>query len=246
MNQDLLKETEIVNLRDLGGIVNTEGKKVKEGCFYRSAVIAFAHDKAKKAFDELHIKAILDLRSQMERESAPDMSEDCDYYPISAINEQFEFQGNLDMSALMKENSKEVLMSYMVQMYAQLPFHNPAYQKMFELMLNQQVPMIFHCSAGKDRTGVAAYLILKMLGVEDKFIMEDYLLSNVYRKEENDKAVAMMKDESFRVLMEVQPEYLMAAMNAVQEKYPCFEDYLLSEYQLTSEKISLLRKYYLE
>ena len=59
-----------------------------------------------------------------------------------------------------------------------MPFGNPAYRALFGAIRAGQTPILFHCTAGKDRTGVAAALILKALGVSREDIVEDYLLTN--------------------------------------------------------------------
>lgn len=89
------------------------------------------------------------------------------------------------MEDLIRSGALSNLKYYILEIYKNLPFKNEAYQKMFNLMLHDGTPFVFHCTAGKDRTGFAAYLILKTLGVPDDCILEDYMLSNVYRSEEN-------------------------------------------------------------
>lgn len=247
MNQELLKECGIVNLRELGGLEAKEGFKVKKGCFYRSAPITFKDDFQREAFYQLNLHAILDLRSPYEREKNPDeLIPHCAYYPISAMDIENNYQGNFDMSELSQQESVEDLMHHIKEMYAQLPFHNEAYQKMFELMKTKQVPFLFHCTAGKDRTGVAAYLILKALGVKDEIILENYLLSNEYRKEENEKLYAYLKSDAIRPLMEVKKEYLEAAMQAIQNKYNSFEEFLKQEYQIDEKDLAFFKENYLE
>lgn len=75
-------------------------------------------------------------------------------------------------------------------------------------MLHDGTPFLFHCTAGKDRTGFAAYLILKTLGVPDDCILHDYMQSNVYRSEENQVFSRQMPDlPGMEELLCVKEEY---------------------------------------
>lgn len=117
---------------------------------------------------------------------------------------------------------------------------------MFDLMKKKEVPFLFHCTAGKDRTGVAAYLILKTLGVSDEIIMKDYLLSNSYLKEINEKIVALSPQLSnIDDLLYVKEEYLLDTINAIHDKYKDFTTFLNEEYQLNEEDIKKLQEMYL-
>ena len=68
-------------------------------------------------------------------------------------------------------------------LYREMPFRNPAYHALFALLEGRRVPVLFHCSCGKDRTGIGAMLILLALGVSRADALADYMLTNVYRRE---------------------------------------------------------------
>lgn len=241
-------QTKITNFRDLGGYYGADHRQVKYGLFYRCAPVITKDEESYRAVTDLQLKTILDLRSSEEVLKDQDQTfEGTTYIQISAISDDLQHQGNFDFAQLMKENPIATLQSYMKQMYQRLPFKNPAYQAMFDAMLEDELPIAFHCSAGKDRTGFAAYLILKTLGVDDDTIMEDYLLSNVYRKEENEAicATAGSKKDLVMSLMEVQSAYLQAALVAIQQEYDSFESYLEKEYQINKADITILRNKYL-
>lgn len=238
----------ITNFRDIGGYKTEDGKYVKKGCFYRSSVINFKDEEDKAEFIGLGIKTILDLRSTKEAREMPDDEVDgVNYIFCSAIKEDNENEGNFDVVSLIKKGEFKEIVDYFDSTYDELPFDNDAYKKLFSLMLHDETPVAFHCSAGKDRTGVAAYLILKTLGVDDETIMKDYLLSNEYRKAENEYIIAkypvLLK---FKGLLYVREENLKRTIKAIENKYKTFEDYLLSEYNITNDEITFLRNKYLE
>lgn len=238
----------ITNFRDLGGYQTQDGRRVKHGCFYRSAAIVFPSDTDRREFEELGMKAILDLRSPMEVSQQPDDTvPGCAYIHCSAADTGNAQGGNVDIAQLIRQSFPQQLAGYLMETYRTLPFRNPAYQIMFDLIKKHQVPFVFHCTAGKDRTGVAAYLILKTLGVDDETIIHDYMLSNEYRKDENEKMIAMAGGSpALRELLVVKEAFLQLSIHSIQKKYGDFGDYLNAEYNLTEADIHSLRDAYLE
>ena len=246
ISEQLIKEVEILNFRDLGGYVNQEGKQVKYGCFYRSSPILFKNDTGRKSFQALKIHTILDLRSEEEVKAESDeVLSGIQYLHQSAIQDD-EFDSCFDMKELFQNEKANVLSDYMKRIYQMLPFHNKAYRVMFDLMLSHKGPFVFHCSAGKDRTGFGAYLILKTLGVDEKIIMQDYLMSNVYLSESTQRLLKHFgyvkgADELFGV----KRENLLCSIAAIMNRYGSFETYVREEYDLDEAKIASLRKMYL-
>ena len=242
----LLENTHILNFRDIGGYETQDHKQVRYNCFYRSGAIV-SDEEGLSYIKQLNIQSVLDFRSHGEMEHLKDAQLGWEYYPIGAIKEIGELQGNFDFQSLLGQVKPEELTSYLLKIYKQLPFHNNAYKKMFSLLLEEKVPLLFHCSAGKDRTGVAAYLILKTLGVDEKTIMQDYLASNFYRAQENEQigVKAGVLKEQVLYLMMVHEECLQASMDEIKKRYPDFNTYLFKEYGIDQDKLEFLRKRYL-
>ena len=242
----LLENTHILNFRDIGGYETQDHKQVRYNCFYRSGAIV-SDEEGISYIKQLNIQSVLDFRSHGEMEHLKDAQLGWEYYPIGAIKEIGELQGNFDFQMLLGQVKPEELTSYLLKIYKQLPFHNDAYKKMFSLLLEEKVPLLFHCSAGKDRTGVAAYLILKTLGVDEKTIMQDYLASNFYRAQENEQigVKAGVLKEQVLYLMMVHEECLQASMDEIKKRYPDFNTYLFKEYGIDQDKLEFLRKRYL-
>jgi len=112
--------------------------------------------------------------------------------------------------------------------------------------------VLFHCTAGKDRTGIAAALILYALNVDQHAIMEDYLASDYYRRKENERSIKGMMmmykldEPTARNLMGVKENYLAATFNAITAKYGTVDNYLETVMGLTPDKRALLQKKFLE
>ncbi len=246
------------NFRELGGYPGCGGKTVRRGVFYRAPALANIHTPADvQRFCALGIRKAFDFRSALERADAPD--------PV------FEGVENIAVSALIDENGTEIDfdleemlrtregMQRMVQQvhegYARIPFGNKAYRRMFDAIRADEVPILFHCTAGKDRTGVAAALILKMLGVSDADIMADYLRTNECRRTGVQQVCRMIEAAGHphelamqlaKLASGVRAESLQSALDAIAQRYDSYERYLEAEYGIEKTELEQIRERYLE
>ena len=148
-----------------------------------------------------------------------------------------------------KENNDE----FTHTVYGNLPFCY-AYKKIFEDIIAGNVPILFHCSAGKDRTGIAALLILLALGVDEETAMYDYMLTNEYRKEyinrfKKDFPLTKIDGELAGMLLAYEGvTYTNAAysLKRIKEKYSSFDEYFETEYNLDKYALQKLRDLYTE
>ena len=115
--------------------------------------------------------------------------------------------------------------------------------------------MLFHCSGGKDRTGVAAMLILLALGASDETICADFVQSNTCRKEEIDalwaehaQEIAARPEQKYFYLgiSGVHPDDGPFVLQTIREQYGTTDAYLEAEYGLTPARLMRLRRMYLE
>lgn len=115
------------------------------------------------------------------------------------------------------------------------------YKKFFELLQNKSnTPLLFHCSAGKDRTGMGAALILSALGVDEQTIMKDYLLSNIYLANKYSKMKAA--NPNLSSLFEVKPEFLQAGLDKIKNDHGNVENFLT---KMLNIDIAKMREMYL-
>ena len=142
----------------------------------------------------------------------------------------------------------------MMSFYTVLTPFKDRYTPLFDSLLSNKTisPMLFHCTAGKDRTGIAAALILYALGVDEQTIFEDYEATNYYRRNENAKTITQMTkyyglDEKIASnLMGAKKEYIAATFASIRSNFGTIESYLEKELELNAAKINKLRKIYLE
>ena len=132
-----------------------------------------------------------------------------------------------------------------------------AYRKFFDVLLKNTVDgesVIFHCTAGKDRTGFGALLALSALGVPFSTIKKDYLLTNITTKDFIDSMIEHARQngrnetvlQSIRDIQSVRAEYLDHAVKVLNDEYGSINDYLRDVMKLSSADIMELRDIYLE
>ena len=248
------------NIRDLGGLPAKDGRRVRKGLLFRSAALCFFNEEELMPVRALGLKTILDFRSQSGSSSRPDPPiEGAVYYNRCAA-----FQNILDdlnspaelASLIFDEDQKGNPADVLISSYsASLAFSNEAFRFMFERLLEGRAPLLFHCSNGKDRTGVAAMLILLALGVDEETARQDYLKSNESRKagiealHQKYHAVSsrLGSARSFLTMLEgVLPESADMMMSEILERYGTYENFMDKEYGLDAQKLEKFRDMYLE
>lgn len=128
-----------------------------------------------------------------------------------------------------------------------MAFSNLAYQELFNCILNDDGNIYIHCTAGKDRTGIGAFLIMIALGISEKDSIEEYLLSNEYLEKGNDELCKMLgidenKKEKCMPFLQVREEYIKITIEEINRRYGNYDDFLFNEYGLDKIKREKLRK----
>ena len=122
----------------------------------------------------------------------------------------------------------------------------PRFAQLFELLLDSNTPLVFHCTAGKDRTGFAAALILLALGVPRAVVMQDYLLTNALYRPPREWGDASSVPAGLQVLWRVQEDFLEAALHGVEVEYGGMAAYLERVLGLNAAAQKRLASLYLE
>ena len=249
-----------LNIRDLGGLQAGDGRYVRKGLLYRSSALYFFDKEELEPVQALGIRMILDFRAESGARKRPDppLAGAVYYNKCAGFQNMIEdLNSPADLASLIfdedqKGNTIDVLVSsYM----ASLAFSNESYQFMFDSLLSGTAPLLFHCSNGKDRTGVAAMLILLALGVPEETVKADYMRSNVTRRAEIEALMEKYKfltdsldnARSFLTMVGgVLPQSADMMMSEILEKYGTYENYMEQEYGFDEEKLTKLRDMYLE
>jgi protein tyrosine/serine phosphatase len=237
----------IENFRDFGGYAAGQ-KRLKQGLLYRSASQARATDADLERLAALGLSVIVDLRRSNEREREPsrrwngfaarvienDIGQD-------TADEWTTFIQSSDLTAASFHN-------YMMDYYRHLPFqrrHVDLYTRYFHALAESEGPILVHCAAGKDRTGIICALTHHLAGVHDDDIQADYLLTNDPARME--KRLPMVReavrqatgreasDEALMVAMRVEAEYLAEAFRVMCEAHGSLDGYLDQALGLNSD-----------
>lgn len=237
-----------VNFRDIGGYVTKDGRHVQWGKIYRSDALGKLSDQDLKKLEKLDVSVVADFRGPYEVKAAPDR------LPLGAIRISLPAGSeHIGDSAGDKSLFSQMADSSLIGFYRNTAPFRERYKPVFDalLALNKDSALLFHCTAGKDRTGIAAALILYALGVDEATIMSDYLATNEYRREENVKripAIAKVYGISEKVatnMMAAKDEYLRATFIALAQQYGSIDGFLEKEAGLDKTKLEKLKTLYL-
>lgn len=245
----------INNFRDMGGYKTVDGRKVKFGLFFRAAELTGMTKEDSALFQTLGIKYIFDYRDDHEALAKPDpILPDIKNERIRAITSELATPINTIEEMVTSDFFKQMNVDTLVEMYAQLAINNSSYKRLMKLIQNpSNLGILHHCTAGKDRTGIGAALILLALGVPRESVLEDYLITNDTMREFNENVLSKVSGgldelgiQKFQGLMGAKEEYLSATFKSIEDHFGDFDAYFEKEYDLTPEKRAALQDYCLE
>ncbi len=242
----------VVNFRDLGGYRGLNGRTVKWGRVFRAGQLDRPSQEGKRSLQRLNIATVVDLR----------FDEETSRYPTDKTalpNAEFmTWQAFYDADSQSENTADEIKMSwrsaldthdpdavreamrvnYPVKLYS----HKGVYRAMLDRLITGDTPLVFHCAAGKDRTGVGAALILGLLGVSRDDIVEDYLLTQheVHKLLDHFRAGGAAGTDDYKDMQnrlrqypsevvapvfEADPNYIKTLMDYVEREYGDFSSY---------------------
>ena len=211
------------NVRCVGAYATRDGRHVKRGRIYRSANLDELSPSGRARFDALDLGTIVDFRGVNEAAAAPAFTPGVRLHAPIEPTVAEELRRRRETRPLDAAVAVDV-MEQTYRWYA-LEKHD-AFARMFERLLNAgDKPLLFHCAAGKDRTGVAAALILSVLGVPRDVVVQDYLLSNDHYVPRA-LTISEFPDEVRAALVKVRPSFLAAALDTIEGRWGTVERYL--------------------
>ena len=246
------------NFRDLGGYTTSDGRSVKWGMLYRTDSLSELSADDQQYLERLNIRRVVDFRIPDEAADAPDklppdLRTRYVNMPVGFNNGNYnQFVKKImsgDTQGLNLERALEEANVKFVREFT--PILRTWLHGLVETGDGAQV---FHCTAGKDRTGLAAALFLLSVGVPQNEVMQDYLASNAYLKQKNAKSLWKMRifslgradTEGIQPMMEVRQSYLQAAFDTMQQDYGSIDNYLREGLGVDDAFRAQLRAIYLE
>lgn len=275
--------TGIQNARELGGYKTDNGKRVKKGVLLRTAKLSTGTaDDLRRLREDFHLAKIVDFRSDEEVNGYPEtMSfagnsepdpdpeiEGAEYFHLSVLdimNMYAQMSQKVDLSTIkdfisMLETSIRlgIIGENMYIGFLEEPLGRQSYSRFFRelLSLDEGRSILFHCTQGKDRTGVAAMLILSVLGVPEETVISDYMLTNRFNAQRIEGERRMLektgkippeKIDVFLMAMDKVSENTMKnVIGHLKDKYGSAENYVTQVLGVTEAEIEALKNKFLE
>jgi protein-tyrosine phosphatase len=252
------------NFRDLGGYQTADGRFVRWGMIYRSGVLTNLTDSDLAYLSRLGVRVVCDFRTQQENADSPEKWVAGDQVKHISLPIGTESKGgtNVSMQQLLANNPDPAeLRQRMAETYRTFAINAaPQFAELFRRLKEDRLPLLYHCTAGKDRTGVFSAFLLLSLGVPKEVVLQDYELTNAYFMNGNpnnpagSKAVVRavgngtkaLSPEQMQVLMKADRFYLESALQAIDEEYSSFDKYRRSTLGVSDEDLIELKAKLLE
>lgn len=238
-----------LNIRDLGGL-SCGNYIVKNKQFIRSGNISELTDNDISVLkNNYNLRTIIDLRNNYEIREHPDVKiKGVKYYHIPILSERVD--GITREGNKVKMNTIPNISDLYLQMVSNFSSASQIKKVMKVVMKEKNKCILFHCSVGKDRTGIIAMLILAMLGASVDTIMKDYLYSNKVCEIEATKNYKFLFDKThdeeyalkYKDVLLAKDEYLMAAIDYMITEYGSILDYIRYELGIKDKYIEAFRK----
>lgn len=246
------------NMRDLGGLP-LSGGTFASGQVFRSASLASLSPADRQALTELRVTQVYDLRTEEERGAQPDLLPDsARLQPLDVLADATSsVAATIGKIRTEPESMNDILSNGGIQQmlvesyrdFIRLPSAMLAYRELFLGLSDRERTgaALFHCTAGKDRTGWAAAALLMLLGASDEAIQSDYLQTNddwlpTLEPLITSSAAKGVDPELLRDALGVRLSYLDATREQLHDRYGSVEDYFASGLQLSTETIDALRE----
>lgn len=232
------------NFRDLGGYAAQGGRAVRWRKLFRSDHLAALTPEDLATLAKLGLSRAYDFRGVAERAAVPYALPGVASYSLSI--EPTVVQRMKDLLEAGHKLTAQETVGLMQQTYRAFVHDNShRFAELFAQLLDNDTPLVFHCTAGKDRTGFAAALILLALGVSRPVVMQDYLLTNdFFRMPHSPPGLA--PQEVLDVLWRVQEDFLDAALQVVEHDYGGVQQYLVKQLGVGPTEQARLEALYLQ
>ncbi|QNQ81251.1 tyrosine-protein phosphatase [Lactobacillus sp. PV034] len=257
----VLPLNKVANVRDLGAYYGFNGRAIKRHKLLRSGKLFRLPQDDMTFFENYGLKKIIDFRTSLECEKEPDsVPAGVEYIHLAVHEEKKLGVPDQDKEKLKKTYSFDQYAGFKVMCHqyrktVRSTYSQAVYRKFFEILANNEDgAVLYHCSEGKDRTGIATYYLLHILGVDGYVIRDDYLFSNYeldsYRKKVDTLALTNGSNQyvraNLRSLASVANEYLDSALILINNEYGGLDNYLKESIGIDQAMIERLRELYLE
>lgn len=250
------------NLRDAGGHPTGDGKRIRTGILYRSEQLGHVSDADLPAFTALGLRKIYDLRTAAERSALPDrVPQGAQDVVVDVLADENQ-AGPAELLHLLGDpqaaNAKlgggkaTALFAHGYVAFVSLPSARTGFGLMFrELASESNLPALYHCTTGKDRTGWASAALLTLCGVPADVVMQDYLASNdtilpEYQPMIDKYVAAGVEKDILLSILGVREDYLNASFTEMKDKFGTIESYFADGLGIDAAGQQALRERFVE
>lgn len=223
-----------VNFRDLGGYETSDGRRTRRGLMFRSDSLARLSSRDLSHIKGIGLKLVCDFRAPAEVRKAPDRLPDngVEYLHLPVVSSDFDTV--TAMERLQQKDTSWLTPTFMIDGYRK---NIELYGRTWGIVLEKLAapdsrPLLFHCTAGKDRTGICAALILSVLGVPEETIIADHAVSNRYFSE------TVVKINEYIRSLGVDPELVAPYLTAPREAIVHVLDHIRNHFGSAAEYLS--------
>lgn len=243
-----------VNFRDLGGLKTKHGRTVRKGFIYRSDNLSKLETDDFAAFNALRIATVYDLRTDHEIEGKEDrLPANVRYMHTPVVEDNAGEIKGLKKRVLNGEITEQQAKDMTAKFYADAVTVNiGAVKGILKQVTSSEQPVLYHCSAGKDRTGIVSALILSILDVDRQVIVDDFMVSNYYRRARAEKTLGKAKlgrvikpklnMDAIEILSTVDESFIRATFSAIDSTYGGIEPFIENELGIDKAARQALRE----
>ena len=255
----LLNFEGISNFRDLGGYTTLDNRHVKWGRLYRSGTFAEASRADLAGLSALQLETLIDFRSSLEKTEKPNQLPDPPGFTVVDIpvlddgNKALigEIMDRVESGDFDGFDPNRAMLTANRQFAAEF---TPQFNEFIHTVLEAEgAPVLWHCSAGKDRTGFASAILLRILGVPQETIVQDYMASRAPALEARSSQLRMLElfkgeeaAQKLAILMGVDEAWLQAGFAQIDTTWGSFDNYVENGLQLNADDVRRLRHNLLE
>lgn len=239
----------VKNFRDAGGYFTNDSRQMKWGMIYRSGDLSSATLYDQERIRRLRVKTIIDFRSERSAKTYPLLL----HPSIQKVHLPIPLMDSDKLSELTSRHDfdRSDAIRYVQESYVEIvENYKPQLKEMFNtLTIEGNYPVLFSGSLGKDRVGIATYLILCALGIPESTAIDDYLLSekniDVTKVVANAQSLPESMQEAVTAMLKVDRAYINYVIDYLKKTYGSVDNYLEKELDVSSGKRGLLKKYLL-
>lgn len=229
------------NFRDIGGLTTKDGTMVQWGKIYRSDNLSQLRKSEFDKFNNLNIQTVFDLRTATEIKGKDDnLPNGVKYVHASLVEDDADVINQMRGKVLRGEVSNEQSVALMQDLYTSIISDNiPMLRQFINQVLDANAPVLYHCSAGKDRTGITTVLILSILNVDRQIIIDEYLMSDYYRRQRVESTLKKAKMakivkphialKAIQNFMSVDERYIQTAFDEIDTKYGGMDNFIRNQ-----------------